>query len=425
LVGKNLVFQLDGDMAFVHDRPKIKDIWIKHFRGKKPEVVSTCLVSGRTAPIARLHPDIKGVRGAQPKGAAIVSFNLDAFASYGKMQNYNAPVSEEIAFTYTAVLNELLRFESTQKVQIGDATTVFWTERKSPIEGFMGIILAPREDRGEVAEVRRYLHAVRDGKHPSEIDPDIKFFILGLSPNASRLSVRFWHVSTVGDIGAKIGKHFRDLSISKSYQSDPDFPGMWQLLRETAAQGKNDNISPLLAGAVTRSILTGAIYPRSLLSDVINRIRADQRVNYLRASAIKGCLVRGFRPKHITKEVSMVLDKESKDVAYRLGRLFAVLEKAQKDAMPGARATIKNKFFGSASATPRMVFPQLLRIAQHHLNKAEYGWYTHKLIKETMEEVREFPPYLSLDEQGMFTIGYYHQRNSFFEKSKEQKGPLS
>lgn len=121
----------------------------------------------------------------------------------------------------------------------------------------------------------------------------------------------------------------------------------------------------------------------------------------------------------------MALDQESKNVAYRLGRLFAVLEKAQKDAIPGASATIKDRFYGSASARPRTVFPQLLRLAQHHIHKAEYGGYTDKLIEEIMEEVQEFPAHLSLDEQGMFTIGYYHQRNSFFNKSKEQEEALS
>jgi CRISPR-associated protein Csd1 len=271
-------------------------------------------------------------------------------------------------------------------------------------------------------KIRLFLEAVRDGKMYSELgDPDIKFFILGLSPNASRLSVRFWHVSTVGDMAEKIGHHLRDLAIVRRFESDPEFPGMWRLLRQTAVQGKTENISPLLSGALMRSILTGSAYPESLLSAILGRIRADQEINYLRAAIIKACLVRKFRLNRIKKEVKMTLDKESTNVAYRLGRLFAVLEKTQQDAIPGANTTIKDRYYGSASATPRVVFPQLLRLAQHHIQKAEYGRWTDKMIEEIMCVLSEFPAHLSLDDQGMFAIGYYHQRQAFYAKSKVEK----
>ena len=224
--GANLIFQLDGEFGYIHDRPKVKDAWLKHYFERSSGVTATCLVCGEKKPIARLHPKIKGVRGAQTSGASIVSFTPDAFKSYGKEQSFNAPVSEDITFNYTTSLNYLLRFDSRQKIRIGDAATVFWTERESPLEGFMGLILNPQDDSGDLKEVRDFLEAVRDGKNlPKEIDDtDMKFYILGLSPNASRLSVRFWHVSTVGDISAKIGQHFKDLSIIKNYDSDPEFP---------------------------------------------------------------------------------------------------------------------------------------------------------------------------------------------------------
>lgn len=422
LTGMNLVFQLDGDLQFMHERPKIKSAWLEYCREQSSDQFATCLVSGKQAPIARLHPKIKGVRGAQTSGAAIVSFNLEAFQSYKKKQNFNAPVSEDIAFAYTTALNYLLRFESRQKILIGDAATVFWTERASPIEGFMGMILDPREDSGDLKEVRDFLEAVRDGKKPCKLDdPDMKFYILGLSPNASRLSVRFWHVSTVGDISAKIGLHFKDLAITKTFDTDPEFPGIWQLLRETAILRKSENISPALAGSVMRSILTGTFYPQSLMTAVINRIRADQTVNYLRAALIKGCLVRKYRITNKFTEVDMPLDKESTSIAYLLGRLFAALEKAQKDAIPGANTTIKDRFYGSASATPRTVFPQLLRLAQHHIQKAEYGRNTDKIIEKIMQGIQEFPAHLSLDDQGLFAIGYYHQRQALYTKSAEKK----
>ena len=422
MAGMNLVFQLDGNLQYMHERPQIQGAWLKYYQKTSSDQFATCLVSGKQAPIARLHPKIKGVRGSQTSGAAIISFNLEAFLSYGKKQNFNAPVSEGIAFAYTTALNHLLRFESRQKVQIGDTATVFWTERESPIEGFMGMIFDPQDNAGDTMDIRLFLEAVRDGNMPSEIgDPDIKFYILGISPNASRLSVRFWHVSTVGDISAKIGQHFKDLSIIKNYDSDPEFPGIWQLLRETAILRKSDNISPVLAGSVMRSILTGVAYPQSLLTAVINRIRADQTVNYLRAALIKACLVRKYRITNKSMEVNMALNKESTDFAYRLGRLFAALEKAQKDAVPGANTTIKDRFYGSASATPRTVFPQLLRLTQHHIQKAEYGRNTDKMIEEIMQGIQEFPAHLSLDDQGLFAIGYYHQRQAFYPKTTEKK----
>ena len=420
--GANLVFRLDGDLMYIHERPAVMQRWTKHCADEGSDVSATCLVSGETTPIARLHPAIKGVQGAQSTGAGIVSFNLDAFLSYGKKQNFNAPVGESPAFAYTTGLNHLLRFKSRQRVQIGDATTVFWTERASPIEGFMGVILYPRDDDADLANVRLFLEAARDGKNfPDISDPDIQFYILGLSPNASRLAVRFWHVSTVGHMAEKIGQHFRDLAIVRRFETDPEFPGMWHLLRQTAVQGKTKNIPPLLAGAVMRSILTGSAYPQMLLSAILGRIRADQEINYLRAGIIKACLVRKFRFNRIDKEVTMSLDNQSTNVAYRLGRLFAVLEKAQRDAIPGANITIKDRFYGSASATPSVVFPQLLRLAQHHIQKAEYGGRTDKMVEKIISGIEKFPTHLGLDEQGMFAIGYYHQRQAFYTKSETQK----
>jgi CRISPR-associated protein Csd1 len=385
--GANLVFQIDGELMYVHDHPDVKKAWVRYCAEEESEVIATCLVSGEEMPIARLHPAIKGVQGAQSTGAGIVSFNLDAFLSYNKKQNFNAPVGESAAFAYTTALNHLLRFESRQRIRIGDATTVFWTERSSPIEGFMGVILDPRDDASDLSSVRLFLAAARDGKPlPAIGDPDLRFYILGLSPNASRLSVRFW-----------------------------------QLLKETAVQGKTENIPPLLAGAIIRSIFAGTVYPQSLLATLIGRIRADQTINYLRSAMIKACLNRKHRVHQIKEEVTMSLDKESTHVAYRMGRLFAVLEKAQKDAIPGANTTIKDRFYGSASATPSVVFPQLLRLAQHHIQKAEYGGRADKMIEEIVCGIETFPTHLSLDDQGMFAIGYYHQRQAFYVKSENQK----
>ncbi len=420
IAGKNFVFQLDGERRFLHERKKIRETWLHHIEGQEKNNVATCLISGERTSIARLHPKIKGVWGTQTSGASLVSFNLPAFSSYGKKQNSNAPLSERAAFMYTTTLNYLLRPESRQKVQIGDAATVFWAERDSLAEGFLGYMFDPKEDTSHIKRIRDLLEAVRAGKTTRDLDLSVKFYILGLSPNASRISVRFWHVSNVGDIISNLDQHFQDICI-KGSENDPEFPSIRRILKETAVQGELKNISPLLSGAMMQAILTGEPYPNTLLSLLLGRIRADHKIGYIRASMIKGWLTRMFRINKINTEVSMSLNKDLTNIPYRLGRLFAVLEKAQKDAIPGAKATIRNRFYGSASATPRVVFPQLIRLAQHHIQKSEYGELRDKEIEEIMENVHEFPSHLSLEDQGMFAVGYYHQRQSFFVKKEVQK----
>ncbi len=424
MAGQNVVFQLDGERRYLHDRPKIRAAWRAYGADSGSATKAPCLVTGQVAPVARLHPAIKGVRGAQSSGAALVSFNLSAFESYGKKQNFNAPVSEEAAFAYTTALNHLLRFDSRQKVSAGDTTFVFWSERDNPLEHFLGNVfadpVATGDDPGDTKALRNFLEAVRDGKKLPGIDEEMKFHILGLSPNAARLSVRFWLVSSTAEITANVGQHFRDLAIDRRFDTDPEYPSLWRLLRETALQGKSENIQPLLGGGVARAIFTGTPYPQNLLAAVINRIRADHNINYLRAALIKACLVRRYRiTKQNPMEVKMALNKESTDVAYRLGRLFAALEKVQRDALPGINTTIRDRYYGSASATPKTVFPQLIRLAQHHIQKADYGRVSDKNIEEILLEVKEFPAHLNLDQQGLFALGYYQQRQALYPKSEK------
>uniref|UniRef100_I2Q4C5 CRISPR-associated protein Cas8c/Csd1, subtype I-C/DVULG n=1 Tax=Desulfovibrio sp. U5L TaxID=596152 RepID=I2Q4C5_9BACT len=418
--GCNLVFRLaGGGLGYVHERPAVRQAWLDHLAGASKERRGMCLVTGQDAPLARLHPNIKGVRDAQSSGASLVSYNQEAFTSYAKEQSYNAPVGEPAVFAYTTALNHLLRKGSRQRVQIGDATTVFWTERTSEVEGLLGFLFDPTADDGSQAEVRLFLEAVRDGKKP-QFDPEelqSGFFILGLAPNAARLSVRFWHQDTVERVCQTVGRHFAALNLERTWDTEPEFPGLWQLLRETAPQNDLKNVNPALAGALMRSILTDAPYPVSLPAAVIARIRADQTVNYLRAAMLKAYLVRNTQ-----KEVSVSLDQTSADIGYRLGRLFAVLEKAQQEAIPGANTTIRDRYYGSASATPAAVFPQLMRLAQHHIEKAEYGGVSDRRIEEILDAVQTFPKHLSLDEQGMFAIGYYHQRRENYKKTAKTKG---
>jgi len=315
-------------------------------------------------------------------------------------------------------LKYLLRSRS-QRIKIGDATTVFWAERASPVEAFFGQMMNPAQDDAAAAEqVRAFLEAVRAGSLPNDLEADreINFYILGLALNKARLALRFWHVCSVGTLMDRLRDHFDNLAMEHS-DRDIEFPGVWHLLKETARETKD--ISPVLGGALTRSILTGERYPQSLFQGVIGRIRADQgkkhpktgkpvpNVNYLRAAILKAVLQRNFN-----KEVPMSLDTERRETAYLLGRLFAVLEKAQLDALSKVNATIKDRFFSAASATPASVFPRLLRLSQHHIEKAEYGHVSDRRIAEIMENVDSFPAHMNLQNQGLFAIAYYQQKNA-------------
>lgn len=420
--GKNFVFQLKNEHSFIHQDKTIAEKW-KDFAlsSCKASYKGECLITGKIEGIPPLHPPIKGVQRAHTSGAGIVAINKDktAFCSYGKEQAYNSPVSRLASFKYTTALNYVLDEDNNQKVQVGDTTLVFWSEHSSPLEGMLGQILEPDKAELEInTNISLFLEALREGKQPQKINTETNFYILGLSPNGPRLSVRFWYVCSVGELEERIGQHFRDLQLQRNFDSDPKYPGIRRILKETQnKKSKKAAASPLLEGALMKSILTGTAYPQNLQNAIINRIRADRNINYVRAGVLKAILNRKNRIYKTEMEVTMQLDKENKNPAYLLGRLFAVLEKTQKDALgQNLDATIKDRFFSSASANPKAVFPQLLRLSQHHIQKAEYGHFDDKLIEEIVCELEDFPAHLSLDQQGLFVIGYYHQRQNLFQK---------
>lgn len=438
MVDRNIVFRLleDDPPRYIHERPKVRDAWLRYYNGGTGSRAGMCLVTGREGPIAKLHPAIKNVLGAQPSGAALVSFNLEAFKSYGKDQNLNAPIGEKAAFSYTTALNWLLRSESRRKIRIGETSVVFWAERKAEIEDIFSEMLAPSEsedspeaeDSSAVLKVRIILETARNGSIQDAVAaPETPFYILGLSPNASRLSVRFWLVSTVEQIVSRIYSHLEQMQMVESFSTDPKFlhPPIWRLLRETAALGESKNISPLLSGAFVRSVLSGELYPSNLLASLLGRIRADHTVNRLRAGLIKAFLMRNHK-----MEVAVSLDRTSTNIGYRLGRLFAVLERVQERANKEINSTIRDKYFGSASATPRNVFPSLLNLAQKHLSKLRRdedskGFYVYldKNIDEILATMGAdpLPAFLEPIDQGLFSIGYYHQRRDLFTKDSDKK----
>ena len=384
-----------------------------------------CLVTGERTAISRLHPAIKGVRGTNTSGGSLVAFNLSAFNSFGKTQNYNAPIGESAAFSYTTALNMLLGKDSRNKTSSGDATIVFWAEQTRPqdfdIEDAFGWFVESRDDpdRG-VRAVKGLYDAVHSGAVP--LDERDRFYVLGLSPNAARISVRFWRQGSVREIGEKILRHFDDIQIVHG-PKEPEHLPLNQILRATALEYKMDNVRPNLAGAVITSMLDGTPYPRTLMQECIRRIRAERNVNRSRAGILKAFLNRA--PGVSGKEKILVsLDRANTDIGYRLGRLFAVLEKIQEEANPGINATIRDRFYGAASSSPVAVFPRLLNLKNHHLSKLSNPGRRvnfEKEIMEIMNEISGFPGHLTLDQQAYFAIGYYHQRQDFFTSKTAEK----
>ncbi|MEO8768296.1 MAG: type I-C CRISPR-associated protein Cas8c/Csd1 [Nitrosospira sp.] len=414
-----LTFRLNGDLELICQRPVVRAV-LEEKAAADDITQITCLVSGKSDQFERLHTAIRGVRDAQTSGANIVSFNKEAFNSFGKEQGANAPVGKRTAFAYTTALNYLLSKESKQRIQVGDASTVFWSEAQTELEDiFADLFDEPSKDdpAKQIRAVEALFKSPQTGVLTDDGD-DTHFYVLGLAPNAARISIRFWLIGTISEMSARIRQHFDDLQIAHASFEKP-YLSLFRLLVSTAVQGKAENITPHLAGEFMRAILAGLPYPATLLQAVIRRIRAEREVKYPRAALIKACLNRQIRySQSQEKEITVSLDENNNNPGYRIGRLFAALEKVQEEAVnPGA--TIRDRFYGAASSTPVTVFANLMKLKNHHLAKLEAGraHYFEKLISQIMSDINDFPPHLSLADQGRFAIGYYHQRQAFFTKS--------
>jgi len=420
----NMTFRLQGDTELVCQRQAVIDAVSKATAKETPDGV--CLITGNPDEVERLHPAIKGVWGAQTSGANVVSFNLPAFNSWGKEQGANAPIGKQSAFAYTTALNHLLGKDSRQRLQVGDASTVFWADKPSPLEDQFADIFAepPQDDPDRNARALKALYeSPRQGVAPVK-DHQTRFFVLGLGPNAARIAIRFWHVGTVAELARTIQQHFDDLEIVRPPFEKPHL-SVFRLLLATAVQSKSENIPPNLGGDVMRSIMECLPYPDTLLQGAIRRVRAGRDVRYAQAAILKAYLNRRMRCEQTSeKEITVALDHSNANSGYRLGRLFAVLEKIQEEANPGINATIRERFYGAAASTPVTVFSNLMKLKNHHLAKLENPGRKvnlERLISEILDGVSDFPSHLSLADQGRFAIGYYHQRQALFLKSIDTK----
>lgn len=444
----NLMFKVEGES--VETDAEIEQAWNKY---KSQQSATTeqgiCLITGEKVPIARLHPSIKGLYGAQSSGAALVAFNAPAYESYEHKQGDNAPVSEYAAFAYTTALNYLLASEKNY-LRIGDMTVVFWAEDADEAnEDVFGDMFGVENKLIKDEEIQSFFEKVRAGQpfrvEDFRVKPDNKFYILGLSPNAARISVRFFFANTFGDFISNYEKYFREFEITRpSFDTRVNLP-LWQILQETANKNSKDKAaSPLLAGAVLRSILSGLPYPQALYQNTILRVKADQdnpdknitKISRIKAAIIKACLMRNYKNEEVT---NMLLNQETNDLPYVLGRLFAVIEhlqyeskrKYQKNKEENEQNkgnTLRDTLFNAASTTPVIVFPELIKKQSYYLK--QLASFNRKLANKFDEKITELigkisfsehpiPARLSLEEQGKFILGYYHQVQKRYEKKEE------
>ncbi|WP_338873517.1 type I-C CRISPR-associated protein Cas8c/Csd1 [Myxococcus stipitatus] len=421
--GSELLAFVVGDAAGpVHQHPAIREWWER--RGKEQSAqgrVGLCLVTGTSGVLAETHFVLKNVPNAQPAGAALVSFNAPAFESHKLKQGGNAPVSQSAALGYVLALNDLLRKSEERRyrqgIQVGeDSVLVFWTNSTAQEESLLLSWMDPSE-----ADLRRFLEAPFRGLEPSELDTR-SFYSVTLAGNSGRVAVRDWFQTSVGEVKQNIRRYFADLRLGDGTTDKPT--PIWRLLKAVEAPSGR-GLTPDVATRMLGAALRGQPFPRQLLSAALDRLRlppSDDKLEReqlrLRVALIKATLIRLPRSGTASLEVSVSLDKTNSSQPYVLGRLFAVLERLQGAALGDINATIRDRYFGAASRNPATVFPRLLQLSVHHASKAESGGWLEKVKAEVMALLppERFPRILALEDQGLFAVGYYHQREAFFTK---------
>ena len=419
--GCNLSFRLVEETVDLVCQSKAVQEYVSQANQVKSDNVQKgiCLVTGKPAPIARLHNAIKGVNA---KPAPFTSVNLSAFESYGKEQGFIFPVGEQAMFEYTTALNTLLAGEN--RFRIGDVTAICWSAKPTPLEEHLAsLINGGGKDNPDayIDAVKSLYKSLYNGKY-TEPDGKEKFYLLGLSPNSARIVVRFWYETTVAALSESIAAWYDDLQMVRGENSPyPEYMPLPRLLGNLVLDGKMENLPSDLIAQVTDAALNNRVLPVSLLQAALRRNKAEQKITYGRASLLKAYINRAIRAGRLKnmKELTMSLDRNRQDIGYVLGRLFAVLEKTQAEANPGLNATIADRYFGSASSTPIAVFGTLMRLLPHHLNKLEFEGRAVQLqweICQILEHCQRFPNHLNLEQQGLFAIGYYHETQFLFTK---------
>lgn len=425
LASANLIFRYRG--RYLHEIPAIRQAWQDHYNNSQDGQQFPCLVTGQMAPVAQLHPSIKGIYGAQSSGASLVSFNAPAFCSYDREQGLNAPTSQYAAFAYGAALNHLI---ATQNTRVGDVTLLFWAEsgEDAYADALKQFSFEDEDDKYKEKDLKGLMDSLAEGADVewdgTRIDPNMTFYILGISPNAARLSVRFFLRNSFGQFIRNVKAHYDRLEIVRPSFDPFDNIPVWRMLKETVNPNSREKKPAAdMAGDTLRAILTNTPYPATLLNGVTLRIRADREMNRTRAAILKAYYLKNRNPFVPEEVLTVSLNPDCNDKAYVLGRLFSVLETIQSAANPGIKATIRDRYFNSASATPSVVFPTLVNLALKHLGKLEEK--TAHFYEQQMEELMDrlgvaFPDRMNRSQQGAFQLGYYQQRRYHFTKKEDK-----
>lgn len=440
--GANLVFRVDG--TYPQEDMLIRETW-EHVQNQEDRDATRmqCLITGREDEIAKIHPSIKGVRDAQSSGAALVSFNAPAFCSYGHEQNYNAPVGKHAAFAYTAALNHLLSDRNSVQ-HIGDTTVVCWAEgAEEAYQNLAQFALFGQEMPGLTDnDLRAALKRLANGLPCDDlgVDPKRPFYVLGLAPNAARLSVRFFLHDSFGKLMKNVNDHYDRMEIVRPSFDKQEILPLWWMLRETVNLNSRDKApSPAMAGATVRAVFSGGPYPASLLENVMLRIHAETdregdpekgrkptyKITRGRMAIIKAYYLKNPHPDCPKEVLTVSLNETSNNPAYVLGRLFSVYEAVQRAGNDKINATIKDKYFNSAAAMPASVFPILNNLYQKHLRKLPprlRSYFDNQVVELKSKLGESYPARMTLAQQGAFDLGYYHQRNANPKKEEEKNG---
>lgn len=413
--GDTLTFRVDGGMPI--DLATVRAWWAERARavGRGREgTTAKCLVCGRQREPAERHPvKVKGLPGGQSSGTALVSANAEAFESYGQPASLVAPICMECAEHYGKAANALIQDDTTH-LRAGGVVYVFWTREQQGDFSVATMLSDP-----DPQQVRSLIESALSGSAPPDTDAS-QFYASALTASGGRVVVRDWIDTTVGEAKRRLAGYF----VSQRIVGADGLEGRPLKLMALAGATVRDlaDLAPDTVRVLLRFALHGGVLPQSLLAQAVRRMRAEAgrgergtgHVTRPRAALIK--MVLASRSPEMTKEGWMEsLDRASADPAYLSGRLLAVLEAVQRAALPGAKATIVDRFFGSASTSPLAVFPRLIRGAQPHLAKLrrdKRGAYVR--LQERLEEVQvglsNYPALLTLEQQGMFALGYYHER---------------
>jgi CRISPR-associated protein Csd1 len=402
----NDLFAFEHNGRLVHELPEARTHFSSFRRAPKGEGAQ-CLICGSTAAMAEKHPAVK-IPGGTTSGIALVSFNSDAFESYGLSRNQNAPVCRDCADAYTTALKRLLGdgYPTLAKRHVrlsSDTTAVFWADQDSPVLDLFAMF-----DNPTVDSVAALLESPHKGRAAAATS--LRFYCLILSGGQGRATVRSTHTGTVAQVEQNLLEYFSSIDIS----ADQPMPLM-HLLRNLVLQGKLENLPPGIVADVFMAIVCGGSFPRTLLTAAVGRCRAERKVTRERAAILRAYLIRNEK-----QEVTVALDKDNPSVGYRLGRLMAVLERVQGAAQNNPNKTIVDRYYGAASTRPATVFPRLIAMSVHHMAKLTAGlqhFYQARLT-EVIDGIATFPPVLKMEQQGLFALGYYHQRQDFFKKTE-------